>query len=249
MACPVLAPCLGGAVWQWLGRLSSSARWALAAVSSTARREARTEAGTRRSSDSWMTASVSVSTRSMGAVRWAETKEVCRVLVAKGIVNIINQRAYLFDIVLVNLGMLIPVRVKWVCKMGTLQVPQYITRVLYCDTPRRHLAYHLYPISLSKFFSKRFLRPSSTAFFIFKRARSSGYFASKALTLKRARSTAVSVSPVPSLRIRFTGPVAFLGCTRGRSSTATHGQASGMQWSLHRTGSVGDEKRWSSIRG
>eukprot|EP00964_Phaeocystis_antarctica_P007118 scaffold3853_cov60-Phaeocystis_antarctica.AAC.3 len=76
MACPVLAACLGGAVWQWLGRLSSSARWALAAVSSTARREARTEAGTRRSSDSWMTASVAVSTRSIGSGSCDE-QEVC----------------------------------------------------------------------------------------------------------------------------------------------------------------------------
>ena len=75
MACPVLAPCLGGAVWQWLGRLSSSARWALAAVSSTARREARTEAETRRSSDSWMAAPVAVSTRSIGSGSYAEQEE------------------------------------------------------------------------------------------------------------------------------------------------------------------------------
>ena len=75
MACPVLAPCLSGAVWQWLGRLSSSARWALAAVSSTARREARTEAETRRSSDSWMAAPVAVSTRSIGSGSYAEQEE------------------------------------------------------------------------------------------------------------------------------------------------------------------------------
>eukprot|EP00964_Phaeocystis_antarctica_P123791 scaffold87494_cov66-Phaeocystis_antarctica.AAC.1 len=81
MACTVVVAC---AVWQWIGRLSSSARWALVAVSSTARREARTEAGTRLSSDSWMTASVAVSTRSMGRGPRSLQREVCRALVANG---------------------------------------------------------------------------------------------------------------------------------------------------------------------